>query len=178
MAGIEKIVSGGQTGADRAALDWAIEHDISHSGWCPRGRKAEDGPIDAKYQLQESPSSNYPQRTEWNVRDSDGKARLGAYRQTPEYQARQQAYQHTPEYRARQRARQSTAAKCAIMAHPQWWKMSFSLWPVACRGIPATGQAVATCSVAFPCLLGRKTGLFHSEETSGQPTDSAMEAFL
>jgi hypothetical protein len=72
MVGIEKIVSGGQTGADRAALDFAIDHGIPHGGWCPRGRKAEDGPIDAKYQLQESPSSNYPQRTEWNVRDSDG----------------------------------------------------------------------------------------------------------
>jgi predicted Rossmann fold nucleotide-binding protein DprA/Smf involved in DNA uptake len=67
-----KIVSGGQTGADRAALDWAIKHGIPHGGWCPKGRRAEDGPIDAKYQLQETPSPNYPQRTEWNVRDSDG----------------------------------------------------------------------------------------------------------
>jgi hypothetical protein len=40
---IEKIVSGGQTGADRAALDWAISRDISHEGWCPKGRLAEDG---------------------------------------------------------------------------------------------------------------------------------------
>jgi Circularly permutated YpsA SLOG family len=65
------IISGGQTGADRAALDFAIEHGISHGGWCPRGRLAEDGPIDAQYQLQESPSRRYSQRTEWNVRDSD-----------------------------------------------------------------------------------------------------------
>ena len=47
-------------------------HGIPHGGWCPKGRKAEDGPIDAKYQLKETPSSNYLQRTEWNVRDSDG----------------------------------------------------------------------------------------------------------
>ncbi len=67
-----KIVSGGQTGADRAALDWAIKKGIPHGGWCPKGRKAEDGRIDAKYQLQDTPSSNYLQRTEWNVRDSDG----------------------------------------------------------------------------------------------------------
>jgi hypothetical protein len=67
-----KIVSGGQTGADRAALDFAIRNGIPHGGWCPEGRRAEDGPIDAKYQLQETPSSNYLQRTEWNVRDSDG----------------------------------------------------------------------------------------------------------
>jgi len=58
-----KIVSGGQTGADRAGLDWAINNSISHGGWCPKGRKAEDGPIDGRYQLQETPSSNYSQRT-------------------------------------------------------------------------------------------------------------------
>ncbi len=69
---IERIVSGGQTGADRAALDWAIENRIPHGGWCPKGRLAEDGPIPSRYNLTETPSSNYPQRTEWNVRDSDG----------------------------------------------------------------------------------------------------------
>lgn len=51
IAMISKLVSGGQTGADRAALDWAIEHNIPHGGWCPKGRRAEDGPIDARYQL-------------------------------------------------------------------------------------------------------------------------------
>ncbi len=66
-----KIISGGQTGADRAALDFAIENDIPHGGWCPRGRKAIDGRIDEQYQLTETPSANYLQRTEWNVRDSD-----------------------------------------------------------------------------------------------------------
>jgi predicted Rossmann-fold nucleotide-binding protein len=65
------IISGGQTGADRAALDFAIEHGIAHGGWCPRGRLAEDGPIDARYQLRETPSRRYAERTEWNVRDSD-----------------------------------------------------------------------------------------------------------
>jgi hypothetical protein len=54
---IEKIVSGGQTGADRAALDFAIEHGIPHGGWCPKGRKAEDGPIDPRYLLRETPTS-------------------------------------------------------------------------------------------------------------------------
>jgi CheY-like chemotaxis protein len=67
-----KIISGGQTGADRAALDFAIKNGIPHGGWCPKGRKAEDGPIDARYQLKETPSIDYLQRTEWNVRDSDG----------------------------------------------------------------------------------------------------------
>ncbi|MCF7788694.1 MAG: putative molybdenum carrier protein [Prosthecobacter sp.] len=70
--GITKIISGAQTGADRAGLDVAILHAFPHGGWCPEGRKAEDGPIDAKYELTETPSSNYLQRTEWNVRDTDG----------------------------------------------------------------------------------------------------------
>ena len=65
------IVSGGQTGADRAALDFAIRHGVAHAGWCPRGRLAEDGPIPLRYELQETPSRRYAQRTEWNVRDSD-----------------------------------------------------------------------------------------------------------
>jgi hypothetical protein len=65
------ILSGGQTGVDRAALDFAIEFSLPHGGWCPRGRKAEDGPIDERYQLAETPSPRYSQRTEWNVRDSD-----------------------------------------------------------------------------------------------------------
>lgn len=67
-----KIVSGGQTGADRAALDFALEHGFPHGGWCPQGRLAEDGAIDHCYRLQETPSPTYAQRTEWNVRDSDG----------------------------------------------------------------------------------------------------------
>ncbi len=65
------IVSGGQTGADRAALDFAIAHGIPHGGWCPRGRLAEDGAIPACYQLQETTSVRYPQRTRWNIRDTD-----------------------------------------------------------------------------------------------------------
>ena len=65
------ILSGGQTGADRAALDFAIEFGLAHGGWCPRGRLAEDGPIDERYDLTETPSRRYNQRTEWNIRDSD-----------------------------------------------------------------------------------------------------------
>lgn len=66
-----KIISGGQTGVDRAALDVAIELAIDHGGWCPRGRSAEDGPIDARYQLTEMTVSSYPARTRQNVTDSD-----------------------------------------------------------------------------------------------------------
>lgn len=50
---VTRIVSGGQAGADRAALDWAIAHGIPHGGWCPPGRMAEDGVIDARYKLSE-----------------------------------------------------------------------------------------------------------------------------
>ena len=67
-----KVVSGGQTGVDRAALDAAAAAGLARGGWCPRGRRAEDGPIDAAYPLQETPSDDYAERTEWNVRDSDG----------------------------------------------------------------------------------------------------------
>jgi hypothetical protein len=69
---IVKIISGGQTGADRAALDMAIEEGIPHGGWIPRGRKTEAGPLPEEYQLQEMPTDSYPKRTEQNVIDSDG----------------------------------------------------------------------------------------------------------
>lgn len=65
------LVSGGQTGADRAGLDWAIAQGIQHGGWCPRGRKTEDGVLPDRYQLKDTPGPGYLQRTEWNVRDSD-----------------------------------------------------------------------------------------------------------
>lgn len=67
-----KIISGGQTGVDRAALDVAWELGLEHGGWCPKGRLAEDGPIGGKYLLTETPKKEYAQRTTWNVRDSDG----------------------------------------------------------------------------------------------------------
>lgn len=70
--GIQRIVSGGQTGADRAALDWAKNHHIPHGGWVPPGRLAEDGVIDSSYQMSEMASGSYRQRTKKNVEDSDG----------------------------------------------------------------------------------------------------------
>ena len=66
-----QLISGGQTGVDRGALDAALELAIPHGGWCPRGRLAEDGPIPDQYQLRESHSPEYPVRTEQNVLDSD-----------------------------------------------------------------------------------------------------------
>lgn len=67
-----RIISGGQTGVDRAALDVALELGLPAGGWCPRGRLAEDGPIDIRYPLKETLSSSYPLRTEKNVLESDG----------------------------------------------------------------------------------------------------------
>lgn len=66
------IISGGQTGVDRAALDAALQHHIPIGGWCPRERRAEDGPIPDTYPLRPTASRSYAVRTEWNVRDSDG----------------------------------------------------------------------------------------------------------
>ncbi len=67
----KKIVSGGQTGVDRAALDAALRLDLPCGGWCPKGRRAEDGMLPERYPLVETPSPEYRQRTKWNVRDSD-----------------------------------------------------------------------------------------------------------
>jgi hypothetical protein len=69
---IQKIISGGQTGAARAALDTAIRHGIPHGGWCPKGRNAEDGRIGGQYRLAESPSANELEGAEWNITDTDG----------------------------------------------------------------------------------------------------------
>ena len=66
-----KVISGGQTGVDRAALDAAMAYGIPVGGWCPRARIAEDGLIPKRYPLVETPSEKYPQRTTWNVRDAD-----------------------------------------------------------------------------------------------------------
>jgi hypothetical protein len=65
------VVSGGQTGVDRAALDVAIALGIPHGGWCPRGRRAEDGVVPARYALAEHASPDYAARTEANVADAD-----------------------------------------------------------------------------------------------------------
>jgi predicted Rossmann-fold nucleotide-binding protein len=69
-----KIVSGGQTGVDRAALDAAMESGVEAGGWCPEGRKADDGVIPDKYPVKELPKAGYRQRTRRNVIDSDGTA--------------------------------------------------------------------------------------------------------
>ena len=68
----EKIISGGQTGADQGALDAALELNHPSGGWCPKGRKSEAGRIPDKYPLTEHSSPEYPVRTEANVVDFDG----------------------------------------------------------------------------------------------------------
>ncbi|EDX83521.1 hypothetical protein S7335_701 [Synechococcus sp. PCC 7335] len=68
---ITRIISGCQTGVDRAAVDTAIELGIQHGGWVPKGRTAEDGELNHQYHVRETPSPDVNLRTEWNVRDSD-----------------------------------------------------------------------------------------------------------
>lgn len=72
MGSLQQILSGGQTGVDRAALDVALALKIPCGGWCPKNRRAEDGMIPPRYPLKETPTEDYLERTEWNVRDSDG----------------------------------------------------------------------------------------------------------
>ena len=69
---LSKIISGAQTGVDRAALDAALELGIPHGGWVPKGRKAEDGIIPEKYKMMEMPTEHYAGRTARNILDSDG----------------------------------------------------------------------------------------------------------
>ena len=69
---VTQIVSGGQTGVDRAALDAGLKCGIAIGGWCPRGRRSEAGPIPEQYPLTETVARSYAVRTAWNVRDSDG----------------------------------------------------------------------------------------------------------
>ncbi len=70
-ATLRKLITGGQTGVDRGALDAALEHGFPCGGWCPAGRLAEDGPLPQRYPLRELPDGTYADRTEQNVRDSD-----------------------------------------------------------------------------------------------------------
>jgi len=67
-----RIISGGQTGVDRAALDFALENKIDCFGWCPKGRKAEDGVIPHSYPLKETEATCYEKRTLKNVEESQG----------------------------------------------------------------------------------------------------------
>lgn len=67
-----RVVSGGQTGVDRAALDAALELGVPCGGWCPAGRLAEDGVIPAHYPVTELRGAGYGERTHKNVEDSDG----------------------------------------------------------------------------------------------------------
>jgi hypothetical protein len=75
---LRKVISGGQTGADRAGLDFAIETDLEHGGYVPRGRKAEDGRIDDRYNLFELSTSSYPARTRRNIEEATWAAKVKA----------------------------------------------------------------------------------------------------
>jgi hypothetical protein len=69
---LQEIISGGQTGVDRASLDVGLESGIPVGDYCPKGRRSEDGTIPAKYPLIETSTTNYGIRTEKNVIESDG----------------------------------------------------------------------------------------------------------
>lgn len=86
---VTKIISGGQTGADRGGLDAAIALGIPHGGYAPLGRRSEDGVVPERYALTELSTASYPARTAMNVRTADatlllvwGKAALARSRGT------------------------------------------------------------------------------------------------
>ena len=121
---METIISGGQTGADRAALDFAIARRIENGGWCTRGRLAEDGTISERYQLAETPNFDWAQRTEWNVRDSHGTVIIsiapelaGGSKQTAEFAAK---YQKPCLHLSRERDGDDAARKLSefLATHP------------------------------------------------------------
>ena len=69
---LKKIISGGQTGADIAAIDAAIDNDFPYGGWVPKGRRTEAGPLPLTYAVREMDTRGYPKRTEQNILDADG----------------------------------------------------------------------------------------------------------
>jgi len=75
-----KIISGGQTGVDRAALDFALKYHFPCGGWCPKGRVAEDGKIPEEYPLKETKTSDYSERTQKNIIDSDATFIIRSYK--------------------------------------------------------------------------------------------------
>ena len=150
---IEKIISGGQTGVDRAALDFAIARGIPHGGWCPRGRLAEDGVIPSRYHLKETPDEDSSQRTEWNVRDSDatvifsiGVNLSGGSRKTEQLAIR---YQKPCLHLAREREGNSAASKLAgfLVSHPI--KTLNVAGPRASEEPGVSRYTIETLSVAF-----------------------------
>src|SRR5580704_8289714 len=68
---VERVISGGQTGADRGGLDAAVDLGLPHGGFCPKGRRAEDGVIPARYKLAETESADDAERTRKNVEAAD-----------------------------------------------------------------------------------------------------------
>jgi hypothetical protein len=140
---VKKVVSGGQTGVDRAAVDVALELGMSCGGWCPKGRKAEDGRIPDQYPLQETPSADYRQRTEWNVRDSDGTVALTFGEPTEgTAQAIRMAENSLSKY-------QSSAARCLGGRDDTVCEYSFSLSPLP---LPETCSATILHRLVYSAL--------------------------
>ena len=135
------IVSGGQTGVDRAALDAAIARGIAYGGWCPQGGWAEDCPeppgVLARYPLlRETPSADPAQRTEWNVRDSDASLDPGRCRR------------HCGVGRHGIGAsgwRRVTASRCCVI-------------DVGAADAPERGARMACGAAGVPCKATRRSG--------------------
>lgn len=135
---VNKIVSGGQTGVDRAGLDVAIQLGIDHGGWCPKGRRAEDGRIPGCYQLAEADSDEYAFRTERNVVDSDGTLIL--------FFATLRGGTELTYRLARSTANRSSWSTCTIPSRSAQSVSGSASRQSACSTSPAPGRASARAS--------------------------------
>lgn len=155
-----KIVSGGQTGVDRGALDAAMAAGLACGGWCPKNRLAEDGAIDKRYPLQETTSTDYMVRTLKNVMDSDASLLIyfgkleGGTLNTLEY-CRQHAKPHlliNGDYVG------SRAAATSIkeFVHEHNVHVLNVAGPRASKSVKAYGYATMIVSEAIRMLYGKK----------------------
>lgn len=166
---VRKIVSGGQTGVDRTALDVAIFLQIPHGGWCPLGRIAEDGKIPKHYQLTETDAADYSVRTEKNVVDSDGTLILyqdrltGGTKLTAKF-----ARQHERPMKTVDLSNQNTQHKCDEVRQ---WLVDNAICTLNVAGPRASGSP-EICSKAEEFLLsifcakqsGKNSTLLHPRQ--------------
>jgi Circularly permutated YpsA SLOG family len=156
--GVAKIVSGGQTGVNRGALDAALAVGFACGGWCPGDRMAEDGPIPEEYPLMPLPNGGYRERTRLNVVDSDGTAILF--------------------YESLSGGTRLTRNLCALLGRPYLlvdaWQMSESEAVAALAGFVEKNE-IRILNVAGPRLSGWPAGYEFALHVIGGAIESRVD---